>query len=406
MNYEIKNTKIEKFLKESAKKKISSKPVILDLNKKGDIKKLEELIKKGAIDQVIDDYDEELNELFAVKNPGLVYGKTFKDDLGKYKKGVEKEKPLWQQGKWIHYPWLSKIVHLLPEEDFFTVRTARNRNLIRRDEQEKFYNATIGIGGLSIGNSIALAIVLKGGARKIRLADFDRLALSNINRIRSGVNNLGLLKVEMTARQIYEINPYAEVEIFPDGLHKDNLKEFFLGKKGDKKLDVVIDELDNMAVKYLIREHARKYRVPLVMAADNGDNAVIDIERYDKNENTEFFHGRMGEVSYEMLLKLDKFGIGKMITKHIGHRNIPERMQESLMEMGKTVVSWPQLGNTALINGSIVAYVVRRIVNDQPVLDDRAIISLDEKLIPNWESEEEKKKRDNTAEYFKKVFGL
>ena len=31
-------------------------------------------------------------------------------------------------------------------------------------------------------------------------------------------------------------------------------------KKGDKKLDVVIDELDNMAIKYLIREHARKQR--------------------------------------------------------------------------------------------------------------------------------------------------
>ncbi|HBM45713.1 MAG: UBA/THIF-type NAD/FAD binding fold protein [Parcubacteria group bacterium GW2011_GWF2_38_76] len=394
---------IEKFLIKNTNKRIASKPIIFDLNIKKDSSRLKRIIKEGGVDQVVDDYKEQLSELFSVNNPGLVYGGKFKEYLNEYCKKLKKERPIHRQGKWIYFPWLSKLVHLLEEDDFHSVRTARNKNLIRKEEQDKFYNSTIGIGGLSIGNSIALAIVLKGGAKHIKIADMDRLSLSNINRIRSGVNNLGLLKTEMTARQIYEINPYSEVEIFSDGLNDKNLENFFVGKK---KLDVFVDELDNMAIKYLIREYARRHRVPVLMSADNGDNAVIDVERYDKDPNIKFFHGRIGDASYEDLSRLDKFGIGKMITKHIGYENIPERMQESLMEMGKTIVSWPQLGNTALINGSIIAYLIRKIVNNQSVIEDRAIFSLDEKLIPGYYLKKEEAKRKKTAEYFKNIFNL
>src|SRR6185369_4562465 len=106
-----------------------------------------------------------------------------------------------------------------------------------------------------------------------KLADFDTLALTNLNRIRGGVESLSLRKVEMTARQVYALNPYAEIELFPDGLNEGNIDKFF----SDPKLDIVIDELDNIAVKFLIRQSAKKYKTPLVMGADNGDNAVVDV---------------------------------------------------------------------------------------------------------------------------------
>jgi hypothetical protein len=165
-------------------------------------------------------------------------------------------------------------------------------------------------------------------------------------------------------------------------------------------------------VKYLIREQAQKRKLAVVMAADNGDNAVVDIDRYDLDPNLPFFHGRMGttgpggEISYDMLTKLDKFGIGKMITKHVGAENVTQRMQESLMEMGKTIVSWPQLGGAAMINGAAVAYCVRKILNDQPLESNRALIFLDEKLIPDYNSPAEQKRRADIAAGFRKIFGL
>lgn len=392
-----------KLLAERAKKVASSRPIIFDLGRPFDRRSLEELLSERKIQQVIDDYREQLHELFAVKNPSIVYSPEFPYKFEQYYAELEKKTPLVEHGRWVYYPWLSTLVHILEDKDFQLVRTARNRNLITSEEQEKFYNSVVGLAGLSVGNSVALAMALQGGARHIRLADHDRLALSNTNRIRAGVDNLGLPKVEMTARQIYALNPYAKIELFSDGLNQKNIKKFFAGPP---KLDIVIDEIDNLAVKFLIREQAKRHRLAVVMAADNGDNGVVDIERYDLNPRTPFFHGRMGKVSYKMLSNLDKFGIGKMITKHVGAENVTDRMKGSLLEMGKTIVSWPQLGGAALLNGSAVAYCVRKILNKQPLESNRSLVSLDELLIPAYNSPVQKKKRAKTAKEFKKIFGL
>ncbi len=379
----------------------SPSPTIFYLALPADQEKVEVLFKEGKIQATVDDYEEQHLELFGVKNPTRVYTPTFKEEFTTYYQGIKNQKPLYQDGNWVYFPWSSKLVHILTEDDFYLVRSARNMNLISKEEQSKFYNACVAIGGLSVGSSVAFALVLQGGAKHIKLADMDRLALSNTNRILMGVDNLGVLKVEMTARRIYEINPYAKVELFPEGLHPENIDTFFEG------VDVMIDELDNIAVKYLIREKAKAYKVPVLMATDNGDNAVVDIERYDNDDSIIYFHGRMGDdISYESLVTLDKFGIGKMATKCVGPENVTIKMQESLLEMGKTIVSWPQLGGAALINGAAVAYCVRKILNGELLESNRALISLDEKLIPNYSDEVEIKKRADAADTFRKIFGL
>lgn len=394
---------LKSILSEKSKIITDSKPKIFDLKNSSEENIVKELFSQNKIIQVVDDYLEQQKELFAVKNPNLVFSPNLQSEFEKYLESIQKESSLLYHGRWVFYPWLSTLVHILEETDYRLVRTTRNQNLINKEEQEKFYNAVVGIGGLSVGNSIALSIVLQGGAKHIRLADFDRLALSNTNRVRAGIQNLGVMKVEVTARQIYELNPYAEIDLMPEGLTKENIGKFF---EGPPKLDIVIDELDNLAVKYLIREQAKIHKLAVVMAADNGDNGVVDVERYDLDPNLPFFHGRMGEISYEQLTSLDKMGIGRLIVKHIGPETATMRVHESMPEIGRTIVSWPQLGGAALLNGSAVAYCVRRILNGQPLEDNRALISLDEKLIPNYNSPEEAQKRAESTENFKKIFGF
>lgn len=379
------------------------KPLLFDLSRANDRSKVSALLKTHAIRSVVDDYMEEQRELFAINNPTLAQSPEFEALFQKYIASITKKAPLIYHGIWVYLPWLFAISHILHEHDFQRVRTARNRYLVSDGEQEKFYDAVIGIAGLSVGSNVALAIALQGGGRHIRLADHDRLALSNTNRIRSGIQNLGLLKVEMAARQIYEMNPYATVEIFEDGLNPKNIARFF---NGAPKLDIVVDEVDHLGMKYLIREHAKKNRLAVVMAADNGDSAVVDVERYDKNPKTKFFHGRLGNVSYESLSDLKKFEIGKMITKHVGPENVTERMRQSLLQLGKTIVSWPQLGGAAMLSGASVAYCVRKIVNGQPVIDNRSIVSLDERLLPGYNSPAARRGRAKTAKEFRKIFGL
>lgn len=379
----------------------ASEPVIFNFTNALHQEQVKKLIEEGKIQVTIDDYEEQKLELFGIHNPMKVYTPSFKSDFKEYYENIQKTKPLHEDGNWVYFPWSSKLVHILVEEDFQTVRTARNKNLISKDEQEKFYATRVGIGGLSIGSSVAFMLTLQGGAKHIKLADMDRLALSNTNRILMGVDNLGILKVEMAARRMYEINPYAVIELFRDGLTPENIDTFFEG------LDIVVDELDNIAIKYLMREKAKQYKIPVLMGTDNGDNAVIDVERYDQNQDTVYFNGKMGEdLSYEKLSTLDKFGIGKMATKCVGTENVTVKMQESLLEMGKSIVSWPQLGGAAIINGAAVAYCVRKITNGQPLENNRALISLDEHLIPNYKGEEETNKRKEAGETFRKIFGL
>jgi len=392
---------IKKFIESARAAHLGHKPVFFDLNEPAARQVLGKLFADGRVCRVSDDYKEQLRELFAVNDPPLVYSPEFKTKFEEYYDGLQKDRDIDAHGKWVYFPWSAGLTHILDEADFHKVRTARNKNLINKDEQMKFYNATVGVAGLSVGSSVALALVMGGGAKHIKLADMDRLALSNTNRILAGADELGELKVELSARKIYEINPYAQVEIFPEGLTKDSIGNFFDG------LDIVIDEIDSLAFKYLIRVEAKRHGIAVVMAADNGDNAVVDIERYDLDPATLFFHGRMGDdISFEMLSGLDKFGIGKMITKHVGPENVTERMQQSLLEMGKTIVSWPQLGGAALVNGAAVAYCVRKILNGQPLEMNRALISLDQQLVPDFDSPEQIEKRHQLSESFKKIFGL
>ncbi|MEK7584992.1 MAG: ThiF family adenylyltransferase [Patescibacteria group bacterium] len=375
-------------------------PELLDLSLETGQARVAELLKSGQLLSVGDDYEEQLLELYQVNNPTKIFNPDFKSEFEQHLTGLKATAPFWQQGLWAYYPWLGSIVHILPKDDFLKLRTARNRNLINQVEQDKFYHARIGIAGLSVGSNIALALVLQGGGGKLRLADHDRLALTNTNRVIAGVQNLGLPKVVVTARTLTAINPYLELEIFFDGLNPDNLDQFCDG------LDVIVDEMDNISIKFLLREQARKRRLPLLMGADNGDNAVIDIERYDLDPNTPFFHGRMGEVTYDGLKGLDKMGIGRLITKHVGSENVTKRMQESLLEIGKTVVSWPQLGGAAILNGAAIAYAVRQVLTGGPLEDNRALISLDEKLEPDYNSPEKVAIRAKTADTFRQIFGL
>lgn len=374
-------------------------PIFFNLSKEVDRERLQKLNESGEILHTVDQYELELKELCAIENPSRALSAAFEEFFKEFLASKLQKASLTEQGTWVYFPWLFTLVHLLDDAEYQKVRTARNRNLITEEEQRLFYGARVAIAGLSVGNSVALAIVLQGGARHIKLADHDTLELSNLNRIRAGVESLGVPKVEITARQIYVLDPYAQVEIFPNGLTEETLPNFFAD------IDIVIDEIDNLAMKYRIREEAKKKKLPVLMAADNADSGVLDIERYDNDPTVLPFHGRIS-ASYEELNALDKKGIGRTIATMIGLENHNERMLSSLQALGKTIASWPQLGGTALLNGTALAYCVRKIVTKEPTINNRAILSLEETLDPSFHFEENIKKRNIAIEVLRNVFEI
>ncbi len=329
-------------------------------------------LRRNSTTVVIDTVQEDLEELFCIRNPAIAHSPNRAAAVKQWLAKVRPNNGWDQYGAWAWYPWSKTLVHVLPPDEHQEVRTARNRNLITKEEQAVFRKAVIGVAGLSVGNSCALTIVLQGGGERMRLADSDRLALSNLNRIRAGLPMLGLPKTEVAARQIYEMNPYAKLALFSDGLTMKNIKKFFLWPP---KLDLLVEEMDNLEMKIEARKWARKLQIPVVMAADDGDGILLDIERFDLEPKRPLLHGRIPEILPKNMTRQE---MGMFIGKYfVGEENIPERMRVSLKEIGQTLYTWPQLGGAATLAGVVVASAVRRILIGEKVQSGRRVLSLD-----------------------------
>lgn len=381
------------------------KPRFFRVSRRSDAQNLEKLLKQYPHTAIIDTYDTQLREWFVLQKPWLHLNKKQRDKEFKefQKEHYGKSKP-WEAGVWVHLPWRHTVLHVLENDQYQEVRTGRNRNLITPQEQKTYYNSVIGVAGQSVGNSCTLSIVLTGGGGTMRLADPDTLELTNLNRIRGSIADITAPKTHMSARQIYELDPYAKLDLFTDGLTESNIKKFF---DGPPKLDIVIDEMDNLGMKIRLRQEAKKRRIPVVMAADNGDSGILDIERHDLNDNIPFFHGRAGEDIAQRVLGKDLPLpiIGKIIGEELlGYNIIEGRMQQSLLEIGRTIPTWPQLGSAAALNGVLVAIAVRKILTNQPLVPNRAIASMASLLEPNYNTKAAATKRKQATQKFARTY--
>jgi len=128
--------------------------------------------------EVIDTIDAQLRELVRTRNPRLALEDERADRFAASHVGGI---PQHDYGRWIHYPWLGRVVHVLGPAEFFELRSVRNRYKLLPGEQVQLATKRIGVVGLSVGATLAL----EGIGGRLRLADPDHLDLSNLNRLRA-----------------------------------------------------------------------------------------------------------------------------------------------------------------------------------------------------------------------------
>jgi molybdopterin/thiamine biosynthesis adenylyltransferase len=347
-------------------------------------KTFQTFLKKTPIFRIVDEYEGQLRELFYIRNAHLTEGsiEASKHEQHFISSHRKSHADFSFCGSWAYYPWTGMLVHALSEDLYQEVRTARNQQLVTKPEQKRFARAVVGIAGLSIGNSVALTLSYSGGANTMKLADPDVFSASNLNRVRVPLQYLGAKKVHVAAQQIYEINPYAKLILYPEGITDKNIENFLTGTP---KLDIVVDEMDDIKLKIFLRLAARSARIPLVMATDNGDNAIVDVERYDLDPYTKPFDTLpqlplpdvARGISYGEPLALTIKEKVKLATKLVGAHNAAPRMQQSLLYVGNTLKSWPQLGVAAFLGGSALTYVIKKLALGQSVKSGKTHISLD-----------------------------
>lgn len=328
------------------------------------------LKSSNRIWKVADVYERQLVELFDVVYPYLRFSPSYREKRESFiskkkKKGV---------GNWIYFPWNGILLHMVNEEDFHILRTNRNRNLVISKEQKKLFNTCIGIVGLSIGAEIALSLSYSGTGNTMKLADFDTLAMSNLNRRKATVYDFGNPKTATIARQIYEANPYAKLTLLQNGLTRETLYEFFYN---GPKPTVIFDEIDDFKMKVLLRIEARKARIPVIMLTNLGDSILIDIERYDLDGKLAIFNDLLGKLPEKILKKkITEKEKTQYAVQLVGIEHIPIKALASLFEINKTLVGRPQLSSTVTVAAGLASYLTREIILGKPIRSGRTYFSL------------------------------
>jgi tRNA threonylcarbamoyladenosine dehydratase len=341
--------------------------------------RIESLLDPAAGIKLVDAWKTALPELASLDLPHLSPGTAdSKASLDQYFAAVWTESSIEAASKYVLFPWRSTIVRL-PEADlFWRLRTARNRYLIDESEQRQWSAALIGITGLSVGASVLAASSLTG-ARRFRLAEGDTLGPTNLNRLTGSVCDLGEPKLTLAMRRTLEADPYSDIQAFPAG-YTPGAAGAFIGDGGTERLTVLVEEMDDLALKVGIRVKARAARVPVVMVTDNGDNAILDVERFDQDPGYPLFHGLAGDLAANSADLNDPIQRVNIASAIVGSQITP-RTRFSLTQVGRTLPSWPQLGTAATAGGALGALASRYIACGVPLQSGRYRVDLDETLI-------------------------
>jgi molybdopterin/thiamine biosynthesis adenylyltransferase len=349
-------------------------PIILKKDPSAKIQEYE--IKKSGHPEnlILDLFASQKKELFKIQNPGSRFSDEELSRL--YQEWVSDKNPD-EEGTWIFYPWSNRLLHILDKKEFITLRTSRNHHKITPGEQSELYHKRIGIIGLSVGHAVAVSIATERICGTLKLADFDTIELSNLNRLKTGLHNIGLNKCIVTAREIAEIDPFIEIECFTDGITEQNMHHFLTG---GGKLDILIDECDDVEVKVACRNMARQNRIPVVM--ETSDRGMLDVERFDLEHNRPIFHGLLQGIPDEKLKNISPQDRVPLVMKIVDATKGSVRGRASLLEVGQSISTWPQLASAVTLGGGVVTDVTRRILLHQFTDSGRYYVDL-EQIISN-----------------------
>ncbi len=382
-------TFLKKAKRDDALFETADTPILVLMNEQGAEEKLKNLVKKYDVAEVLDNYDEQFAELQLSLNAQLyranveVQRSSIKDLLDEHYQG----RPAWQLGTWVYYPWSRQLIHVLDDVLFNQLRTIRNRDLITKEEQAVLEKFNVACLGMSVGSASALALTISGISHNIKLADGAVISGSNLNRILTGVESVGLEKSLVIGRKLYEMNPYGTVHRHGK-LTAESVEALF-----DKPwpVEMVVDEIDDLESKIRIRLEARKRKIPVVMATELADSVMLDVERYDLDDQLPLFHGLVPGIDTILERDLNHREWMKHAVSIIGAKNMPISMQKSLMKIGATIVTHPQLGSTVMMTGGVIAFAAKQIALGEELPSGRSHISLEHILVPKNRSRKHRK---------------
>ena len=229
--------------------------------------------------------------------------------------------------------------------------------------REIFDRAVIAVAGCSVGNSAIHAAASDMRPAGLKIADSKEYHITNANRVRLTYQDFGRVKSIVTAEQIHAVDPFMPVEVFEEGIHSGNIDEFLTG------VSVVIEEMDDLKMKVLIRERARKMRIPVLMVTDLGSAIQLDVRRFDVSPDLPLAAcADSDKALYEALERSERDPSRKnffdFVYAIVGRNDgsIPEYRSIINREEPQIFGGVPQLGSTGAVAGGVVAEAAARLL--------------------------------------------
>ncbi len=322
-------------------------------------------------------------------------GKTLRDFFNEewelYNEALENS-----DGRQIDYGWYAyyeknnDLVLYAPPFWHKVVAVASSSKLLSDDQMKfswkeirsVFEQTTVGVAGCSVGSNIAHSLVMDLRPNCIKLADKSLYKMENINRVRLSYKEIAKNnkergdsfalplqnKAQTVAGQIYGIDPFLDVFVYDQGIHEQNVAQFFDGVGNEPALQILVEEVDDPRIKIFLRQEARKRKIPVLMMTDMGSSVQMDLLRYDQDQTLSLSYGVSDEFLIQAMESVyenagNKQSFFAFVDALIGTDYRTDELKEILDGNTEIPTSTliPQLGSTAALAGAIAAETIARI---------------------------------------------
>lgn len=241
--------------------------------------------------------------------------------------------------------------------------------------------AVVGVVGASVGSNVVEGLCRELRPKRMKIADPDWVELNNLNRLeRVGIEWLVRSRAERSdPRNPFElqrynkaevvaycqnlVDPYADYFVYPTGIDEENLDQFLLGGAGEPRLDLVVEEADDLSLKVRIRERCRELGIPVLMLSDLGHLAIAHFQDFASDRALPIAYECSDEECSALLDRALTSGNREdfmtFVRRFVGSDSIRGEFAAWVNGVGEQPTSsLPQSGATALISGGIAGKLV------------------------------------------------
>jgi len=232
----------------------------------------------------------------------------------------------------------------------------RTRLLLGEKDIEQLGHAHVLVAGLGGVGSSAAEFLCRAGVGKMTIADHDIVHASNRNRqIPALKSTEGMLKADVMAARLKDINPELKLEVI-----KDYLKDETIPGLLEKPFDYIVDAIDTLSPKFHLILNSVRRGLPIVSSMGSGgrlDPSFIKVADISESYNC--------RLAYYLRKKLHKYDIYEGVTVVFSAEMPIKEALEKVEEKNKKSVAGTISYMPVMFGGYCASVVIRGITGNK-----------------------------------------